>query len=90
MLGATNGSHLTTGILAGLSGYVAEIGAAFLCAALGMEPTEREDHAAYIENWLGALRKDKRAIFQAATAAQAASNFILSAMAPADIERAAA
>jgi antirestriction protein ArdC len=31
---------------------VAEIGAAFLCAALGMEPTEREDHAAYIDHWL--------------------------------------
>lgn len=69
---------------------VAEIGAAFLCAALGMEPTEREDHAAYVEHWLGALRNDKRAIFQAATAAQAASNFILSAMAAAEGERAAA
>jgi antirestriction protein ArdC len=69
---------------------VAEIGAAFLCAALGMEPTEREDHAAYVEHWLGALRNDKRAIFQAATAAQAASNFILSAMAATDTERAAA
>ena len=61
-----------------------------LCAALGMEPTEREDHAAYVENWLSVLRGDKRAIFQAATAAQAASNFILSAMAGQDSERAAA
>jgi antirestriction protein ArdC len=58
---------------------IAEIGAAMLCAALGMEPTEREDHAAYVENWLNTLRGDKRAIFQAASAAQAASNFILSA-----------
>jgi antirestriction protein ArdC len=57
----------------------AEIGAAFLCAALGMESTEREDHAAYLANWLTVLRGDKRAIFQAATAAQAASDFILAA-----------
>ena len=59
---------------------IAEIGAAMLCAQLGMEPTEREDHAAYIADWLKALRNDKRAIFRAATAAQAASELILSHM----------
>lgn len=69
---------------------IAEIGAAMLCAVLGMEPTEREDHAAYVEHWLGALRGNKRAIFQAATAAQAASNFIVSAMVKPDIKRAVA
>lgn len=61
---------------------VAEIGAAFLCAALGMEPTRREDHASYLASWLTVLRSDKRAIFQAATAAQAASDFILAAATP--------
>ncbi len=66
---------------AGLSGYCAEIGAAMLCAQLGMEPTEREDHAAYIADWLKALRNDKRAIFRAASAAQTASELILSHMA---------
>jgi len=60
---------------------IAEVGAAMLCAQLGMEPTEREDHAAYIADWLKALRNDKRAIFRAATAAQAASELILSHMA---------
>ena len=60
---------------------IAEIGAAMLCAQLGMEPTEREDHASYIADWLRALRNDKRAIFRAATAAQAASELILSHMA---------
>ncbi len=39
-------------IRAGLSGYVAEVGAAMLCAQLGMEPTQREDHAAYVADWL--------------------------------------
>ncbi len=68
---------------------IAEIGAAMLCAQLGMEPTERDDHAAYIASWLTALRNDKRAIFRAATAAQAASEFILARMAGPDIARAA-
>jgi antirestriction protein ArdC len=68
---------------------VAEVGAAMLCAQLGMEPTERDDHAAYIASWLTALRNDKRAIFRAATAAQAASEFILARMAAPDIARAA-
>jgi len=40
------GSH----IRAGLSGYVAEINAAFCCASLGIVPTVR--HADYIGAWL--------------------------------------
>ena len=75
--------------LAGLSGYVAEIGAAMLCAQLGMEPTEREDHAAYLASWLTALRNDKRAIFRAATAAQTGSELILFHMAVPAMSRAA-
>lgn len=68
---------------------IAEIGAAMLCAQLGMEPTEREDHAAYVASWLTALRNDKRAIFRAATAAQAASELILSHMSAPAMARAA-
>jgi antirestriction protein ArdC len=51
---------------------VAEIGAAFLCADLGITPETREDHAAYIATWLKVLREDKRAIFTAASHAQRA------------------
>lgn len=68
---------------------IAEVGAAMLCAQLGMEPTEREDHAAYVASWLTALRNDKRAIFRAATAAQAASELILSHMNAPPMARAA-
>jgi antirestriction protein ArdC len=68
---------------------IAEIGAAMLCAQLGMEPTEREDHASYLASWLTALRNDKRAIFRAATAAQAGSELILSHMAAPGMSRAA-
>jgi antirestriction protein ArdC len=39
-------------IRAGLSGYVAELGAAFLCADLSLSPEPRDEHAAYIGNWM--------------------------------------
>jgi antirestriction protein ArdC len=55
---------------------VAELGAAFLCADLGITPDIREDHAAYLGHWLGILRQDKRAIFSAAAHAQRAADFL--------------
>lgn len=55
---------------------VAEIGAAFLCADLGITPETRDDHAAYIASWLKVLKDDKRAIFTAASHAQKAADFL--------------
>ncbi len=55
---------------------VAELGAAFLCADLGIAAEPREDHAAYLGHWLQVLKDDKRAIFQAAAHAQKASDFL--------------
>jgi len=55
---------------------VAEIGAAFLCADLGITPETREDHAAYVATWLKALKGDKRAIFTAASHAQKAVDYL--------------
>lgn len=56
---------------------VAELGAAFLCADLTITLEVREDHAAYIGNWLKVLKDDKRAIFTAAAHAQRAVDFLL-------------
>lgn len=56
---------------------VAEIGAAFLAAELGLAIEPREDHAAYIANWLQALRNDKRLIFKAASEAQKAADYLI-------------
>lgn len=61
----------------GDSGYareelVAELGAAYLCADLGLALEIREDHAAYIGNWIKVLKNDNRAIFRAAAHAEAA------------------
>lgn len=63
---------------AGLSGYVAEIGSALLCADLGIVPElePRPDHAAYLGSWLSVLSNDKRAIFAAAAHAQRAVAYL--------------
>lgn len=58
---------------------VAELGAAFLCAALGVSPEPRPDHAGYIQSWLKVLSRDTRAIFTAAGRAQAAADWLVSA-----------
>lgn len=55
---------------------VAEIGAAFLCADLGIAAEPREDHAGYLGHWLEVLKEDKRAILQAAAHAQRAGDFL--------------
>jgi antirestriction protein ArdC len=57
---------------------VAELGAAFLCADLGITAEPREDHAAYLSHWLEVLREDKRAIFSAAAHAQRAVEYLRS------------
>ena len=62
-------------IRAGLSGYIAEISAAYICAALGIAPTVR--HADYIGSWLSIIRGDDRAIVRAASAASKAADYIL-------------
>jgi antirestriction protein ArdC len=55
---------------------VAELGSAFLCADLELTPVIREDHASYIASWLEVLKNDKRAIFQAASYAQKAVDYL--------------
>ena len=53
-----------------------ELGAAFLCADLGITPEIRDDHASYLNHWLTVLKEDKRAIFSAAAQAQRAADFL--------------
>ena len=67
---------------------VAEFASAMMCGALGVTDTPRPDHAAYIASWLSVLKSDKRAIFTAASKAQAATDLVLTYEA-ADIREAA-
>lgn len=75
-------SRLDRKLMNGLGGkdyareeLVAEMGSAFLCAALGIVPTVR--HADYLASWLEVCREDSRAIFRAASAASKAADWIL-------------
>lgn len=57
---------------------VAELGAAFLSNAAGLDLTRTEPStASYLANWLQALRGDKRLIISTASQAQRAANHIL-------------
>ena len=55
---------------------IAELGAAFLCADLGLAAKPREENASYIAHWLAALKNDKRFIFAAAAKAQQAADYL--------------
>jgi antirestriction protein ArdC len=55
---------------------VAELGAAFVCADLDLAPEPREQHAAYIVNWIEVLKDDKRARFAASSQAQRAADYL--------------
>jgi len=59
------------------------LGAAFLAADLDITPEIREDHASYVDHWLRVLKSDKRAIFQAASYAQRAVDFLYGLQPPA-------
>ncbi|CFX05237.1 conserved protein of unknown function [Candidatus Filomicrobium marinum] len=56
----------------------AEIGAAFLCAELGLTAEPRMDHAQYLAHWLKVLKADKKAIFTAAAKASEAARYLAS------------
>lgn len=55
---------------------IAELGAAFLCADLGITNEPRPDHAAYVADWLTVLDRDKKALFTAASKASAAVEYL--------------
>ncbi len=61
---------------------VAELGAAFIAGQLGLPSVARTDHAPYIASWLKVLKGDSRAIFTAASKAQAAADYLAGFSAP--------
>ena len=61
---------------------VAELCSAFLCAELGVVPTVR--HADYLGAWLEILKGDNRAIFQAASMASKAADFVMGRRPPSE------
>lgn len=58
---------------------VAELGAAFTCAGLGIGTEPRLDYAHYVARWLELLKSDTRAVFTAAGKAQQAADWMAAA-----------
>ncbi len=56
---------------------IAELGAAFTCAHLGLSTEPRPDHAQYLQSWLKVLKADSKAIFTAASKAQQACDWLI-------------
>ena len=55
---------------------VAELGATFLCADLGISTEPRADHAQYLASWLQVLKDDKKLIVRAASQASKAAAYL--------------
>ncbi len=55
---------------------VAELGAAFLSADIGLTPEVMPEHASYLGSWLRVMKADKRAIFTAASQASRAVEYL--------------
>ena len=55
---------------------VAELGAAFTTARLGLTNKPRPDHVQYLRHWLRILKADNRALFAAASQAQRAVDYL--------------
>ncbi len=62
---------------------VAELGAAFATAHLGIANRPRPDHAAYISHWLSVLEANPRALFQITARARAAVDHLTAYSQPA-------
>jgi len=61
---------------------IAEFGAAFLCADLGIANEPRLDHASYVSSWLKVLNRDRTALFTAANKASVAATYLSDLSAP--------
>jgi antirestriction protein ArdC len=56
---------------------IAELSAAVIAAALGIEPATREDHARYLGSWLRILKKNPRHLLTVGSKAEAAAAYLL-------------
>lgn len=56
---------------------VAEIGAAFVCAEVGILPETMPDHASYVASWIKVLQSDNGALLAAASEAGRAADFLI-------------
>ena len=73
--GITTGKHTFGDPTYSFEELVAEMGAAFLCAHVGIQ--SKLQHDSYIASWLKVLQQDKKAIFHASGLARNACEYLL-------------
>lgn len=73
--GITAGKHTFGDPTYSFEELVAEMGAAFLCAHVGIQ--SKLQHDSYIASWLKVLQQDKKAIFRASGLARNACEYLL-------------
>ncbi len=66
---------------------IAELGAYYASERIGC-PNESENHASYLESWLKALDSDPKYLWQAASAAERAANYLIDSVARAQAKAA--
>lgn len=66
-----------------LEELVAEIAAAVIGQTIGLPGRHMDDHAAYLANWLQALKANPRTLLSVASKAQAAAEYVLGLVEPA-------
>jgi antirestriction protein ArdC len=71
----------------GVEEITAEVAAAITCATLGLEEPLADQHAAYVQSWLVAVKADPSAITKAISAGWKAADLILGAHAPTYVNR---
>lgn len=60
-----------------LGELIAELGGVYVCRELGVPSSDLSNHAAYLANWLQAMRSDSRFLFLATGQASRAADYIL-------------
>ena len=61
---------------------VAEMSSCFGAGELGIPMGDLTNHAAYLKNWLGAMKEDSNFIFKASSLASKTSDFLVSFVRP--------
>jgi len=68
----------------GAEELIAELGACYIRAELGLAAQLRIDHAQYVAHWLRLMKQDNRAICAAAARATEASRYLMNTFYPAE------
>ena len=65
---------------------IAEMASCFVSSELGIPAIDLGNHAAYLANWLAAMKADPSFIFRASTQASKTADYLMSFVKPSKVE----